>query len=128
MARGVRGLILDAGCRDIADLKEMCFPVWSKCVSAQGTVKETIGNINTPIVCGGRLIDPGDVILADDDGVVVVARLEAQSVLASAKAREEKEANLRDRYKAGELGLDINNMRPGLAEKGLKYVDQQADD
>ncbi len=128
MARGVRGLILDAGCRDIADLKEMGFPVWSKCVSAQGTVKETIGNINTPIVCGGRLIDPGDVILADDDGVVVVARLEAQSVLASAKAREEKEGNLRDRYKAGELGLDINNMRPGLAEKGLKYVDQEPDD
>ena len=128
MARGVRGLILDAGCRDIADLKEMGFPVWSRCVSAQGTVKETIGNINTPVVCGGRLINPGDVILADDDGVVVVARREAPGVLESAKAREEKEAGLRVRYKAGELGLDINNMRSRLAEKGLKYVDQHSDD
>ncbi len=106
----------------------MGFPVWSKCVSAQGTVKETIGCVSIPVVCGGRLINPGDVIVADDDGVVVVERGEARSVLDSAKAREEKEAGVRERYKAGELGLDINNMRPRLAEKGLTYVDQQRDD
>ena len=128
MARGVKAVILDAGCRDIADLKEMGFPVWSKCISAQGTVKETIGSINIPVVCGGQLINPGDVIVADDDGVVVVERGEARRVLESTEAREEKEAGVRARYKAGELGLDINNMRPRLAEKGLKYVDQQRHD
>ena len=128
LARGVRGLILDAGCRDIADLRDMGFPVWSKCVSAQGTVKETLGSINIPVVCGGQLINAGDVILADDDGVVVVERGEARSVLESAKAREEKEAGVRVRYQAGELGIDINDMRPRLAEKGLKYVDQKPHD
>lgn len=123
-ARGVQGLILDAGCRDIADLKKMGFPVWSKCISAQGTVKETLGSVNVPVVCGGQLINPGDIIVADDDGVVVVARTEAADVLAKSKAREEKEAEIRRRYAAGELGLDMNNMRPKLKEKGLVYLDR----
>lgn len=123
-ARGVKGLILDGGCRDIADLKKMDFPVWSKCISAQGTVKETLGSVNVPVVCGGQIINPGDVIVADDDGVVVVARAEAADALAKSQAREEKEAGIRARYAAGELGLDMNNMRPRLKEKGLVYLDR----
>jgi 4-hydroxy-4-methyl-2-oxoglutarate aldolase len=128
MARGVIGLVIDAGCRDIADLKKIGFPVWAKCASAQGTVKETIGDVNVPVVCGGQLVRPGDVIVADDDGVVVVARKEAADILAKSKAREEREAVVRQRYKAGELGIDMNNMREPLAKKGLKYVDWQEDD
>lgn len=122
MSRGVKGVILDAGCRDVKDLKEMGFPVWSKCVSATGTVKETIGSVNIPIVCAGQSIKAGDIIIADDDGVVVVEYAEAEAILEKSRLREEKEAGIRERYKAGELGLDMNNMRPLLTEKGLKYI------
>lgn len=126
-ARGIKGLILDAGCRDIADLRAMGFPVWSKCVSAQGTVKETLGSVNIPVVCAGQIVHPGDLVVADDDGVVIVARQEAEQVLALSKARDLKEAGIRARYARGELGLDMNDMRPRLAGKGLVYLDS-ADD
>ncbi len=122
-ARGVRGLVIDAGCRDVAELEQMGFPVWSRCVSAEGTVKETLGSVNVPIVCAGRLVTPGDVVVADDDGVVVVRREEAADVLKASRAREEKEARSRERYRNGELGLDVNDMRERLARKGLRYVD-----
>jgi len=128
ISRGVRGLVIDAGCRDVAALKKMGFPVWSKCISAQGTVKETVGSVNISIVCAGQTVNPGDVILADDDGVVVVGRQEAADVLASSIQRDKKEAKIRHRYAAGELGVDINNMRPRLAEKGLKYLNNDEED
>ncbi len=123
-ARGVRGLVIDGGVRDIADLTAMGFPVWSKAVSAQGTVKETPANVQVPIVCAGAHVCPGDVIVADDDGGVVVRREEAASVLKSARERDEREATTRERLRNGELGLDIYKMRERLAERGLRYVDR----
>jgi 4-hydroxy-4-methyl-2-oxoglutarate aldolase len=121
--RGVLGLVIDAGCRDVAELTRMGFPVWSACVSAAGTVKETLGDVNLPLVCAGQLVTPGDVVVADDDGVVVVPRLSAPVVQAAAGAREDREAAARRRYAAGELSLDVSDMRAALTAKGLTYVD-----
>jgi 4-hydroxy-4-methyl-2-oxoglutarate aldolase len=125
-ARGAVGLVIDAGCRDAAELREMGFPVWSKAVHAKGTVKATVGSVNTPIICAGALVHPGDVVVADDDGVVIVPKMHAAKVAAAAAARETKEAGTRKRLASGELGLDVYGMREPLAKAGLKYFEDEA--
>ncbi|OBR50042.1 4-carboxy-4-hydroxy-2-oxoadipate aldolase/oxaloacetate decarboxylase [Paraburkholderia tropica] len=122
-ARGVRGVVIDAGCRDVRTLTQMNFPVWSRAVSARGTVKATLGQVNMPVVCGGVLVNPGDIVVADDDGVVVVPKDEANTVLALSRERAAKEEIARARYATGEFSLDASNMRPALAAAGLVYLE-----
>lgn len=126
-ARGIAGLVIDSGVRDLADLRQMNIPVFSRCISAQGTVKETLGDVNVPIVCGGQVINPSDLIIGDDDGVVVVRRHELDSVAQNSEAREDKESAIRAKYRGGTLGLDMNNMRQRLLDMGLQYVPYDED-
>ncbi len=120
----MRGLIIDAGCRDVDELEELGFPVWSRSICAHGTVKETLGDVNVPVSCGETIVHPGDAIVADTDGVCVVPRANVAEVVKACEARLDKEAAARARYQAGELGLDVNTMREKLAAKGLRYVTQ----
>ncbi len=121
-ARGVNGLVIEAGCRDVRSLREMKFPVWSRTISSQGTVKATLGSVNVPVVCAGVCIAPGDVVVADDDGVCIVARERLEDVAQASVTRAQKEALTRERLARGELGVDIYNLRKQLADLGLKYI------